>query len=138
MRRIFHLSISVSDLSAAKHFYVNVLGAVSGRETRDWLDVLLWGHQITLQLRPADVLPLEKQGKRHFGVVLPWEEWESEAGRIKAAGAILLEEPVVLLQGTAEEQGKFYLNDPSNNLIEVKAYRDVKGTLGLEQDPALD
>jgi extradiol dioxygenase family protein len=40
-------------------------------------------------------------------------------------------EPTVLRSGTAEEQAKFYLADPSHNVIEVKAYRDVGNTLHL-------
>ena len=106
-------------------------GASPGREAKNWLDILLWGHQITLQHRPAEVLPLAQQGKRHFGVVLPWIEWEREARRIKAVGVAFLEEPAVLMEGTQEEQAKFYLHDPSHNVIEVKAYRNVHRTLGL-------
>lgn len=132
-RHIFHLSIPVADLHLAKRFYVGVLGATVGRENETWLDVLLWGHQITLQLRPSEVLPLEQQGKRHFGVVLPWDTWEREAERVRSTGIPFLGEPKVLLGGTGEEQAKFHLADPSNNIIEVKAYRDVTGTLGVSQ-----
>jgi extradiol dioxygenase family protein len=39
----------------------------------------LWGHQITFRLRPDEVLAPDQQGKRHFGVVLPWAEWEALA-----------------------------------------------------------
>ena len=130
-RHIFHLSIPVADLQTAKTFYVEVLGASVGRETREWLDILVWGHQITLQLRPTEVLAPQQQGKRHFGVVLPWEEWEGEATRISSIGASFLSEPRVLNGGTTEEQAKFYLADPSHNIIEVKAYRNVSGTLHL-------
>lgn len=130
-RHIFHLSIPVADLQLAKDFYVRVLDATVGRENPDWLDVLLWGHQITLQLRPAEVLPADQQGKRHFGVVLPWDLWESEASRIRSIGATFLAEPTVLHSGTGEEQAKFYLADPSNNIIEVKAYRSASDTLHL-------
>lgn len=132
-RHIFHLSIPVADLSAAKHFYVEVLQAEVGRETDEWLDILLWGHQITLQKRPDEVLPLQQQGKRHFGVTMPWEEWERNVERIRALGASFLNEPTVLLKGSPQEQAKFYLADPSNNVIEVKTYRDVIGTLGLHR-----
>jgi uncharacterized protein len=131
MRHIFHLSIPVAELGHAKRFYVEVLGARVGRENDEWLDVLLWGHQITLQRQPADVKSLKDQGKRHFGVVLPWSEWEKEANRLAAAGVTFLEQPAVLNKGTNEEQAKMYLNDPSYNVIEIKAYRDVVGTLGL-------
>ena len=130
-RHIFHLSIPVSDLALAKRFYVDVLGASVGRENSQWLDILLWGHQITLQCRPSEVLPPEQQGKRHFGVVLPWAIWENEVQRVRATGTSFMAEPAVLRSGTAEEQAKFYLSDPSHNVIEVKAYRDVGNTLHL-------
>src|SRR5262245_17422092 len=94
--RIFHLSIPVSDLAAAKRFYVDALGATIGREHDDWLDVLLWGHQITLQHRPDEVLPPDRQGKRHFGVVLPWDEWELLAGRVRRSGFTFKSAPAIL------------------------------------------
>src|ERR1700722_4130068 len=133
-RYLFHLSIPVAELYPAKRFYVEVLGATLGRVSTEWLDVLLWGHQITLQHQPAQTLPLDKQGKRHFGVVLPWMEWELEVKRLKALDISFLSEPKVLLEGTAQEQAKFYLNDPSNNVIEVKAYRNCAATLMLDGD----
>ena len=132
-RHIFHLSIPVADLAAAKRFYLEGLGARIGRENEEWLDILLWGHQITLQKRPNEVLPISGQGKRHFGVTLPWNEWEQHVRRIQSLGIGFLSDPIVLFKGSPEEQAKFYLADPSNNVIEVKTYRDVIGTLGLEQ-----
>ena len=131
MRHIFHLSIPVSDLQVAKRFYVEVLGASIGREHPDWLDVLLWGHQITLQRRPAEVLPPEQQGKRHFGVTLPWPEWELAATRVARSGAAFSANPQVFQVGSPHEHGKFFLSDPSHNIIEVKAYRDVQAAIGL-------
>jgi extradiol dioxygenase family protein len=133
-RHIFHLSIPVADLDAATRFYVDVLGARVGRTTDDWLDVLLWGHQITLQRRPGDVLPPEAQGNRHFGVVLPWAEWEALAARLRARGTPLLSPPAVTNAGTAQEQGKIYLADPSHNVIEIKTYRDLAATIGYEAE----
>jgi uncharacterized protein len=132
-RYIFHLSIPVADLEMAKRFYLEVLEARIGREEEDWVDILLWGHQITLQKRPNEILPLSQQGKRHFGVTLPWDEWERNVKRIRSLGIKFLSEPVVLLKGSPQEQAKFYLADPSSNVIEVKAYRDVVSTLGLAQ-----
>jgi extradiol dioxygenase family protein len=132
-RHIFHLSIPVSELAPAKPFYIEVLGARTGRENNEWVDILLWGHQITLQLRPEEVVPLERQGKRHFGVILPWAKWEHEAARIRTIGVPFLSAPAVLLTGTSEEQAKFYLHDPSHNVIEVKAYRNITATLGVHE-----
>jgi len=130
-RYIFHLSIPVSELASAKRFYVEVLGASVGRERHEWIDVLLWGHQITLAHRPDEVLPAARQGKRHFGVVLPWGEWEREVARIEGMGVGLLGSPTIEMAGTDDEHGKLYLADPSGNVIELKAYRNVERTLGL-------
>jgi extradiol dioxygenase family protein len=134
-RLIFHLSLPVRDLHEAELFYVGVLGAHIGRRAPDWIDALVWGHQITLQLRPDEVLPRDRQGKRHFGVILPWEDWQSLADRLLASGAICLSPPAVLFVGTPSEQGKLYLEDPSHNVIELKAYRDPRKSIG-EGDPA--
>jgi len=131
-RLIFHLSIPARDLGASARFYERVLGASIGRKTDEWLDVLLWGHQITLQLAPEDVLPLEKQGKRHFGFVLPWIEWERLAKAVERAGVEFVEPPKVLNVGAEDEQAKFYLQDPSHNVIELKAYRNIRSTLRLD------
>jgi uncharacterized protein len=130
-RHIFHLSIPVLELQEAKRFYVDVLGARVGRVTEDWLDVLIWGHQITLQQRPDEVLPAGKQGKRHFGVVLPWSDWEREVARIEKMGTGVLGSSSIENAGTEDEHGKLYLQDPSGNVIEMKAYRNVERTLGL-------
>lgn len=134
-RQIFHLSIPVEDLAQAKDFYFNVLSGAPGRETHSWADVLLWGHQITLQLRPDEVHPLEQQGKRHFGFVLEWENWESLRDKLVGMGVDFLTEPELLLAGTPEEQAKMYVADPSNNIIELKTYRDINGTLGFKHVP---
>jgi extradiol dioxygenase family protein len=128
-RYIFHLAFPVSDLNTSKQFYVRILGASVGRENAEWLDILLWGHQITLHLRPDEVLSRERQGKRHFGIVLPWSEWQSLAERIRTEGIAFYRAPEVLLEGTPQEQAKFYLEDPSNNVIEIKAYRNFTATL---------
>src|SRR5262245_54646979 len=128
-RYIFHLAFPVADLAASKDFYCRVLGAGVGREHPECRDVLLWGHQIRLARGPDEMLPKERRGKRHFGVVLPWSEWQALADRLRRDGVPFLEEPAVLLAGTPEEQAKLYLEDPSHNVIEIKAYRDLDATL---------
>jgi len=52
---------------------------------------ILWGHQITMQHRPDEVLPAASRGQRHFGVGLPWNECEPEAPRIAKRGVRFLD-----------------------------------------------
>ncbi len=128
-RHIFHLALHVGDLEAARRFYVDVLGARLGRTRDTWLDILLWGHQITLHHRPDDILSREAQGKRHFGAVLPWEEWEALAADLRARGVAFMREPTVLAGGTPDEHAKLSLEDPSHHVLEIKAYRNAAATL---------
>jgi len=130
-RHIFHLAIPVKDLTKTKHFYLDTLNAKVGRENDEWLDIMLWGHQITLHKRPDEVLGKDEQGKRHFGVVLPWSEWEDLSAQFKGRKVNFLSEPKILKQGCHDEQAKMFFQDPSNNIIEVKAYRDFNKTFNL-------
>ncbi len=126
-RPILHLSLPVRDLDAAVDFYRGVFGARVGRTNRRWTDVDFFGAQLTLQLDPEHVP--EDPGSRHFGVTLPWAEWEALGADIRDRGVSTLDGPTVSLEGTDREQGKLYLADPSGNVIELKAYR--RPDLGL-------
>ena len=48
-------------------------------------------------MRPDEVLPPGSQGKRHFGVVLPWREWEQLERALHDADIRLLAAPEVTL-----------------------------------------
>lgn len=123
-RPIFHLSFPVRDLAAAKAFYRDVLGASIGRDNDRWTDVLLFGHQLTLHHLPGEVLPPELRGVRHFGAILPWDDWDALGTRLLQKGIVFVRAPTISDAGTMEEHGKMLLSDPSDNLIEIKAYRN--------------
>ena len=42
----FHLAVPVTDLAAAEHFYVQVVGCATGRRSEQWIDLNLFGHQL--------------------------------------------------------------------------------------------
>jgi len=134
---IFHLAIPVSSLIEAKTFYQSILGAAIGRENTEWLDILLWGHQITLHQQPSQVLSLAEQGKRHFGVVLPWATWERLSLELVEKEVVFLKPPEVLYAGNFNEQAKMFLQDPSNNIIEIKAYRDFDAVFNVKNHESL-
>ena len=127
---MFHLAFPIADLAAARAFYVDVLGGRVGRTTPHWIDVLLWGAQITLHERPEQVLDRAARGVRHFGAVLSWLEWELLAERLTPAGVAFASPPRQQHIGTPREEAKLLLEDPSGNLIEVKAYRDPAAVFG--------
>lgn len=126
MRPVFHVSIPVRNLDEAVAFYVDVLGAGVGRRTPAFVDVQLFGAQVTLQNAPADV-SVHPSRTRHFGATIDWAEWEGLAARL---ADLAVEGPTMAYAGERWEQGKLMLADPSGNLIEIKAYRDPIHVLG--------
>jgi len=94
------------------------------------VDILLFGHQVTLHERPSEVLSPADRGVRHFGAILPWQEWQALGARLIEQGCDFLMEPTVSMSGTEQEQGKLLLCDPSDNLVEIKAYRNVPAVFG--------
>jgi uncharacterized protein len=132
-RAIFHLSFPVRSLCEAKAFYCTLLGAGVGRDTGEWADLLLFGHQVTLHERPSEVVSPAHRGVRHFGAILPWQEWQALGARLMEQGCTFVMAPTVSMSGTEQEQGKMLLCDPSDNLIEIKAYRNVRALFGTAQ-----
>ncbi len=125
----FHLAIAVHDLAAARRFYVDLLGCGVGREDARWIDFDLFGHQLTVHLLPTggdgganpvdgDAVPIP-----HFGVVLPWAEWQALAERLRGAVEFVIE-PRIRFAGQVGEQATMFLRDPSGNALEFKSFAD--------------
>ena len=120
---VLHLSLPVNDLRAARDFYEHTLGCRIGRTREDWFDAWFFGLQLTLQLRPLEVIDTSRQGVRHFGVVLPsLSEFNDLVKRIHASGCQWISKPEN--HTDAELSGKLggKLADPSGNIIEIKYY----------------
>jgi extradiol dioxygenase family protein len=124
-RPVLHLSLPVNDLRAARDFYEHTLECRIGRTREDWFDAWFFGLQLTLQLRPLEVMDTSQQGVRHFGVVLPsLSEFNDLVTRIHASGCQWISKPEN--HTDAELSGKLggKLADPSGNVIEIKYYEN--------------
>ena len=124
-RPVLHLSLPVNDLRAARDFYETTLGCRIGRTREGWFDAWFFGLQLTLQLRPLEVMDTSRQGVRHFGVVLPTlSEFNDLVKRIHASGCQWISKPEN--HTDAELSGKLggKLADPSGNVIEIKYYEN--------------
>ena len=122
---VLHLSLPVNDLRAARDFYEHTLGCRIGRTREDWFDAWFFGLQLTLQLRPLEVMDISQQGVRHFGVVLPsLSEFNDLVKRIHASGCQWISKTEN--HTDAELSGKLggKLADPSGNIIEIKYYEN--------------
>jgi extradiol dioxygenase family protein len=137
----FHLAFPVRDLAETREFYTTVLGCRVGRESDRWLDFDFAGHQISAQLAPDDCAPVATNAvdgqavpSRHFGLVLPWEEWRQLSQRLQDAGTTFLIEPTLRFEGRTGEQATLFIRDPSGNALEFKSFKNP-GELFAREEP---
>jgi len=129
---LFHLAFPVTSLEKARAFYGGLLGCPEGRSAKDWVDFDFYGHQIVAHLAPEEAghrgtnaVDGDEVPVRHFGAVLPMDEWERLARKLKAARVRFIIEPHVRFKGEAGEQATMFLLDPCGNALEFKAFKDI-------------
>jgi len=127
----FHLAFPVRDLADARAFYGTLLGCPEGRSSAEWVDFDFFGHQIVAHLSadgPQDKAHNEVDGEevpvRHFGVILSMAEWQNLVNRLQRSNANFVIAPQIRFAGLPGEQATFFINDPSGNALEFKAFDD--------------
>lgn len=126
----FHLSFAVEDLDRAKRFYVDTLGCTERRRTPTLVEYEFFGHHLVAHHAPDEVTGLQARqiGKhgtplRHFGVILPLEEFDTVAKRLTASGAEFILAPESRYAGEPREQLLMVCRDQCGNAIEFKGLR---------------
>ncbi|MCP0913657.1 MULTISPECIES: VOC family protein [Legionella] len=135
MNALFHLAFPVHDFALAKQFYHQQLGFALGRESASALIFQFGPHQIVAHKVDA---PLAEQGSiypRHFGLIfLEKIEFNLFIERIntqKISFAIPLK---TRFAHSKIEHQSFFLQDPSNNLLEFKYYTHPSAIFGEKED----
>lgn len=128
----FHLAIPVKNLEKCRTFYRDVLQCEEGRSSEHWVDFNFFGHQLVIHQKEdfkADRISNPVDGHDvpvpHFGVVLTWDDWHSLADKLKQANTKFIIEPCIRFKGNAGEQATMFFNDPENNALEFKAFKDI-------------
>ena len=129
----FHLAIPVNDIAQAKHFYGDIMGCSQGRSAKEWVDWNFYGHQLVthkVETMPNVAGYNHVDGKQvpvpHFGIVLPWAQWQTLAARFKQHQYPMYIEPYTRFEGKPGEQGTFFLFDLSKNALEFKTFKNIK------------
>ncbi len=117
MNTQFHLALPCLDLEETRAFYQDLLHAKTGRRSESWLDIDLYGHQITFALagnfnfqfknyRLQDyVLP-----SFHFGLIVPKPFWQELYKRLSAMDIEIT------------EHLSFFVQDPNGYMVEFKSF----------------
>ena len=128
----FHLAIPVKEVVETRKFYREVIGCEEGRSSDRWVDFNFYGHQLVIHQvdqeevednsNPVDghAVPVP-----HFGVVLPWDDWQDLARRMQDYGMEFIIEPYIRFEGQPGEQATMFFKDPSGNALEFKAFKDL-------------
>lgn len=128
----FHVAIPVHNLDECRTFYREVLECEEGRSSDHWVDFNVFGHQVVIHYKPKSEEALHTNpvdGKDvpvpHYGVVLPWERFESFAHSLRAKGVDFVIEPYIRFKGEVGEQATMFFLDPAGNALEFKAFRNM-------------
>jgi extradiol dioxygenase family protein len=128
----FHIAIPVHNLQECRTFYREILGCKEGRSSDHWVDFNLFGHQLVIHYKPKSEEALHTNavdGKNvpvpHYGVVLPWETFESFSHQLQEKGIEFVIEPYIRFKGEAGEQATLFFLDPAGNALEFKAFRNI-------------
>jgi extradiol dioxygenase family protein len=129
----FHLSLPCSSIAKTKEFYVDFIGAKLGRHSTQWLDIDLFGNQITFS-RSGDfsfafrsykfegtVLP-----SFHFGVIIDRETWGRLYEKLSGNGYDMTAE-VTFLHNKKGQHSSFFIKDPNGHSLEFKCFKNQKG-----------
>ena len=135
-RPSFYLAFVVLDLETTRNFYVDVLGCRIGRSTESWMDLNFFGYQITAHLVPdrgpevMNTIEGHDIPVPHFGLTMDWEDWHRAVDHMTYIGVNFRVEPHVRFKGQAGEQATFFVEDPSGNCLEFKAFKEPSDVFG--------
>lgn len=116
----FHLSIGVKSIKDSIQFFTEVLSGTITHEESSYVNLDLFGHQITLKSNKdirADLPDF------HFGFNMKLEKFNQIAEQIsKYYDQYIYMKPKVVDAGTSMERKKMYLKCPTGYLVELKGY----------------
>ena len=128
----FHIAIPVHNLHESRIFYRDVLNCEEGRSSDHWVDFNFFGHQLVIHYKPKSKEELHTNsvdGKHvpvpHYGVVLPWDIFQSFAEDLKQKNIDFIIEPYIRFEGLIGEQATMFFYDPAGNALEFKAFKDI-------------
>lgn len=131
MNKSFHISLPCLDIERTKDFYIDKIGAHLGRSNNNWLDINLFGNQITFTKSGRFDFHFQNysfEGKIlpsfHFGVILDITTWGTVYSKVNAQNIEVFDE-ITFLKGKKGEHISFFVKDPNGYMVEFKSFSDA-------------
>ncbi len=106
-----------------------MLNCLIGRKSDRWVDFNFFGHQISAHLidqeltqDKTNIVDGHNIPARHFGIILEMKQWKILVNQLNKKNIKYLIEPNIRFKGEKGEQATFFIKDPSNNVLEFKAF----------------
>lgn len=132
MKAVFHLALPCDDINSVKEFYIEKLGATKGRGTDTWIDINLYGNQLTFTNAGSfnfDFKNYRLSGQVlpsfHFGVIVDAETWGKIYTKLFSMEMEVTTE-VTFLEDKAGEHISFFVTDPNGYKVEFKSFKNEK------------
>ncbi|MCH2032429.1 MAG: bleomycin resistance protein [Tenacibaculum sp.] len=130
MNSCFHMSLPCKNIEETINYYKDQLESEIGRKTENWVDINLFGHQLTFVLTenfdfqfPFYSLDNEELPSFHFGVVLDSDEWENTYDKVNSQWMFDTVVKKTFFEDKNGEQNTFLVQDPNGYYIEFKTFR---------------
>jgi len=126
------MSLPCLSVKETKNFYINNIGATYGRNTQNWIDINLFGHQITFikakkfnfnnpnYIFEGKILP-----SFHFGVIVDYDAWKKVYAKLQGYELDLVTESTYL-KNQLGEHASFFVKDPNGYMLEFKTFKESK------------
>ena len=131
METSFHLSLPCTNVEDTKNFYIEV-GAKLGRYSNNWIDINLFGHQITFTQagkfnfnNPNYVFEGKILPSFHFGIILDIDDWGVIYSKLNSLSLELVTQ-ATFLKDKSGEHLSFFIKDPNGYMLEFKSFKNSK------------
>jgi hypothetical protein len=126
------MSLPCLSVKETKNFYINSIGATSGRHTQNWVDINLFGHQLTFIKAekfnfnsPNYVFEGKILPSFHFGIIVDEKTWNDIYAKLIKLDLEIVEK-TTFLSNKSGEHTSFFIKDPNDYMLEFKCFKDSK------------
>ena len=129
--RPFHLAFPVYSIDETIKWYTNILNCSIGRQSIRWVDFNFFGHQISAhkidkerEIPKTNTVDGYNIPTRHYGIIMNMDDWEVLVTKLEKKKIKFMIEPNIRFKEEKGEQATFFIEDPSSNVLEFKAFKN--------------
>lgn len=126
------MSLPCLSVKETQDFYINNIGASVGRTSENWVDINLFGHQITFIKadkfnfnNPNYVFEGKILPSFHFGIIVDTEDWKKIYTKLTKQNLQVVTK-TTFLKDRAGEHLSFFIKDPNDYMLEFKSFKEPK------------